>query len=145
MIYCSQRQYQKTKYRIPAQGKYILRCKWLLHIYLYHLWHLCCLAGSGRVFIKDDIFSLIIHVEKLIKRPQNSFLKSSMNIVRFYVYNCLAKHTLNLTMFTSQKFLKVCLTIFSMLRMNKLLNRYYRNTLPRVFYTNDVIKASQRS
>ena len=38
----------KTKYRISAQRKYFLRCKWSLQIYLYHLWHLSCVAKFGR-------------------------------------------------------------------------------------------------
>ena len=39
----------KTKYRISPKMKHFFLYEWSLYIYLYHLWHLRCLAGSDRV------------------------------------------------------------------------------------------------
>ena len=47
---------KKKNHGISAQSKYLLCCKWLLGIYFYNLWHLCCLNRSGRVFAKEWSF-----------------------------------------------------------------------------------------
>ena len=60
-----------------------------------------------------------------------------MNIMRFYLYKYLVKHTLNLTMFTSQYFENM-FTHFFNVTVNTLQNRYYVNA-------KDVTKASQSS
>ena len=63
---------KKTKHRIPTQRKYFLRCKWLLQIYLYHLWHLHCPAGSDQVFIKE--WNLIL---SFISKNQSNFFNAA--------------------------------------------------------------------
>ena len=69
-FYCWQRHHKKNKkkHRIPTQRKYFLRSKWLLQIYLYHLWHLHCPAGSDQVFTKE--WNLIL---SFISKNQSNF------------------------------------------------------------------------
>ena len=105
---------QDTKYRMPLNGNIFFVAN---SCYRF----ICNISGIWVVLLylvnysqKNEVFLFIIQVEKLIKFFPHSSLKHSTNNIRFYVYITI--------------FLKVCLTIFSMLSMNKLSNRYYINT-----------------
>ena len=77
--------------------------------------------------------SFIIHIEKPVKFCRHSFLKRHINLYHFmFINGWLSIHYMLQCL--HDNILKVCLTIFAMLHMNNLCNRYYINTLSRVFY-----------
>ena len=85
---------------------------------------------------KNEIFSFIIPIEKLIKYFQNSFLKRPKNSYGF-LFTIAWSNKPKILQCLHHNIFKSMFNHFAMLHMNNLCNRCYIDTPPRVFCRKD--------